>query len=738
MEHDDAHSPDVVSGAVRIAGNARAYLVNDFEATSGGWMGHTYARVDLHAHPLKFTLDLSKVTCGCFACVYLVAMKDPTDAGSEYCDMAENVKPGVGGGTCTEIDLLEANNNAMQTGASPLLSHPTFHLRAREYLIRVDRVCVPLAAIHTELGGAFGSGNCDRNGCFARVGGPMAPWDRKNSYGPNGKINSMRPFEVEAGVDAVGALTITLSQGSQSVTSFDSSMAGNPQGQGVPASAKAATLASMGKLALVASLWSSPDTAWLDGEGCHTCTLSDASFIIANLKTAGNLDASPPPSPPPAPHPPVVPPPPAWPSPSTPPLLWPPPSKPPLLSTSSPSPPPAATAAATTVTTEGATATTTGGDTICTHITPLCGPCLVWDYCVLGHPDAACAHAPARCGGCVEMMAHCGPYTLGHAQDGAVQPPKTTLVSQPPPPPSSLPPPQPSPLLLPTSTVPFPLSAVPVLLPPPSSSSTPPPPPSTYVYVALPAPLPSTFVAATTTPTSTSPAATETMPAATATMPAAVATVPAAVATVPAAVAAVPAATAIPASSASPGTSAASLPDGTNEGSNAGGRVRARVRHEMERLDKELDLAVNLAAEITHKDPHHSNAPYELVAVLCVSVLGCWLGVGYYAYTAIARRVGKLYGSVPMSDAAEPPPTRRPPASRASSHRRQTPQISHALPPSHFAPCEPAHMAMAQFDASDPRVQQLIYAANPHRAPRGMQGGVEILEVDPVGQVRGF
>ena len=58
--------------------------------------------------------------------------------------MAENVMPGYGGGTCYEFDLLEANNNAMQT------------------------------AIHTELGGSYGSGNCDRNGCFARVGGPEA------------------------------------------------------------------------------------------------------------------------------------------------------------------------------------------------------------------------------------------------------------------------------------------------------------------------------------------------------------------------------------------------------------------------------------------------------------------------------------------------------------------------------------------------------------------------------------
>ena len=61
--------------------------------------------------------------------------------------------PGYGGGTCTEIDLLEANSNAMQT------------------------------AIHTETGGSYGSGNCDRNGCFARLGGPMAPSHLRDKYG---------------------------------------------------------------------------------------------------------------------------------------------------------------------------------------------------------------------------------------------------------------------------------------------------------------------------------------------------------------------------------------------------------------------------------------------------------------------------------------------------------------------------------------------------------------------------
>ena len=65
-------------------------------------------------------------------------MKDPDANGPNYCDMAENVLPGYEEGTCTELDLLEANSGAMQT------------------------------AIHTETGNAgFGSGVCDRNGWCA-------------------------------------------------------------------------------------------------------------------------------------------------------------------------------------------------------------------------------------------------------------------------------------------------------------------------------------------------------------------------------------------------------------------------------------------------------------------------------------------------------------------------------------------------------------------------------------------
>lgn len=118
--------------------------------------------------------------------------------------MGANLAPGVGGGTCMEIDMLEASNHALQT------------------------------AIHTETTeGKFGNGRCDVNGCFARVGGPQSPASRRNHYASRGgQIDSKKPFEVITSVDTEGAITMKLRQDGKEVTSFDKRMAGNPQGGG--------------------------------------------------------------------------------------------------------------------------------------------------------------------------------------------------------------------------------------------------------------------------------------------------------------------------------------------------------------------------------------------------------------------------------------------------------------------------------------------------------------------------
>ena len=84
--------------------------------------------------------------------------------------------------------------------------------------------------------------------------------------------------QVEASVDGGGGLTVSLIQGASRIHSFDPKIGGNPQGRGVPGSALADTKAAMGKLALVASLWTS-DTSWLDGD-CQACNLEQSYYLI--------------------------------------------------------------------------------------------------------------------------------------------------------------------------------------------------------------------------------------------------------------------------------------------------------------------------------------------------------------------------------------------------------------------------------------------------------------------------
>lgn len=267
-------------GSVTISGDTRAYLVEDY--TRSSWRTHKYSRVDLsRTQPLTFRVDLSNVPCGCLACVYLVAMNDPSAfRGSNYCDMGgvEGTKP------CLEVDLFEANDGGLQS------------------------------ALHTEPGGSFGTNKCDRIGCFARSGGDNAPEARRNAYGPGKTIDSARPFEVRASVDAVsGALMVLLTQGDAAFVSFDRHIAGNPQGSGVPTGAMEATksaLQSLGGLALVASLWTADDLSWLTGRTCdRKCDVNSASFTISKMVMPFSTPAPPPlPLPPPFPMPPPPPP----------------------------------------------------------------------------------------------------------------------------------------------------------------------------------------------------------------------------------------------------------------------------------------------------------------------------------------------------------------------------------------------------------------------------------------------
>jgi len=296
---------DDAGSTVTLRGDTRAYLVEDFTQTT--WDRHKYVRLDLHDGPLTIELDMSGVPCGCLACVYAVAMKDPSNDQPNYCDMALSVGPGLHGGPCTEVDLIEANELAMQS------------------------------AIHTESGGAFGVGRCNRHGCFARAGSPSAPNSMQSLFGPFKTIDTRQPFQLSAQVAESGALTVTLRQEERQAVVFDSHIAGNPQGTGVPSEALRAISAAQGKLAIVASLWAPvDDLSWLNGD-CPRCDVAEASFTLSNLRISHKESPPPPePEPPPNPEPPHPPPRPSSPPPPPPPGMPPPPTPRPL----SPPPPP--------------------------------------------------------------------------------------------------------------------------------------------------------------------------------------------------------------------------------------------------------------------------------------------------------------------------------------------------------------------------------------------------------------
>ena len=97
VDNNGDAAPSVVEGAVRVMGDSRVYLINDHTKagaanSSPDWAALSYSRLDLHKSPLSFTLDLSNVPCGCLACVYLVAMKDPTDGMPNYVSATQHVE----------------------------------------------------------------------------------------------------------------------------------------------------------------------------------------------------------------------------------------------------------------------------------------------------------------------------------------------------------------------------------------------------------------------------------------------------------------------------------------------------------------------------------------------------------------------------------------------------------------------------------------------------------------------
>ena len=277
VDDPDRHrpKPPVVDGdTLRLFGDTRVYLVADH--TQSEWSDHDYLHMLHDGREMSFTLDLSRVPCGCIATVYLVQMDRPGLTDANYCDA--NTSPSH---WCTEIDITEGNVAGYQS------------------------------ALHTKQGHADGN-VCDADGCYAKLGA-AASGAAAGAYGGGATIDTAQPFDVVTSVDHLDGLRIVLRQSGREVVAFDNHRAGNPEGRGVPFGEVGNIEKSMRSgLTLVASLWSQPGgSQWLSGPSCWSgCDLTSATFTLSNLKVPSTSPRPPAPAPSPPPPPPSPSPPP--------------------------------------------------------------------------------------------------------------------------------------------------------------------------------------------------------------------------------------------------------------------------------------------------------------------------------------------------------------------------------------------------------------------------------------------
>lgn len=246
---------------MEVTGSARAYLAGGYD-DSGNWSAVKYDRLSLLGKTLKFHVDVSNVGCNCEASVYLVEMPaSGLESRSGYCD----ITGGPGGKPCIELDLIEANNKALQS------------------------------SIHTAPGGDIqADGTCNERGCLvnwgketrAITGAPDVPlygpdWDKEGKV-RNRAIDTAKKFQVAAHFSPAGNMSVTLHQGNNHLKFFNSSVAA------VPKMALERTRQGLENgLMLAVALWTAPNMSFLDGN-CMApftvCNLTNASFTIEDIE----------------------------------------------------------------------------------------------------------------------------------------------------------------------------------------------------------------------------------------------------------------------------------------------------------------------------------------------------------------------------------------------------------------------------------------------------------------------
>lgn len=234
----------------------RLYLADKCQDTFSPDM---YTRFYLLDKTFSYTVDLSSVGCGCNAALYMISMPaynssnraDPTKCGDYYCDANR-----VCGVYCPEMDIMEANNHALQ-----ITPHRCNAIQGKYY---------PW---------------CDGSGCGKNIERMAA-----NNYGPgsNHVINTESPFQVSMSFQTsngnLNAIHTIVSQNGKEVrvTHDDANCGGGYLA--------AMTDAFRQGMVIAFSLWgdSGSEMSWLDVPPCSTNQSCDKKATVTFSNIAVN------------------------------------------------------------------------------------------------------------------------------------------------------------------------------------------------------------------------------------------------------------------------------------------------------------------------------------------------------------------------------------------------------------------------------------------------------------------
>lgn len=257
---------------IDIDGGTKLMIHKDSGATVANtchptWRPEDIMQFKLLGRTISFTVDLSKVGCGCNLAFYLVSAPARDEQGNAipgdnmlaphnfYCDANK-----VGGQWCPEVDIMEANTHAFAS---------------------TPHKCDPPHNSHYN--------NCDRGGCGQNTR------DMPNTYGPGPQfqINTQRPFDVitafTANGDQLTGMVTTLQQDGHNVKLEHWTCS--------PEYYRALSPAMASGMSLRITYWGSDASAmaWLDSPPCGSQSCSGANTglaTISNIKLDWSTGAS--------------------------------------------------------------------------------------------------------------------------------------------------------------------------------------------------------------------------------------------------------------------------------------------------------------------------------------------------------------------------------------------------------------------------------------------------------------